>query len=321
MQAALGLRVGSPPHYQGGRGHGHWRSDPASGTSTAATWGSATPPSCPPTPRSALDCVLYVEPIGAAGRKRASSAAAGSAAPSGGLGSSMAAGGPGVVRRPSGVRPHRHHGPGKPVRSDRRMETRRSRRTGAWRASAPERSARTTTARPAASAWRAPARLTGVDATRRHDRRRRPRRRRSASRRESAQSAPPSTAVSQTGTGVAAQGAIGVASEASGTAVQATATGGVASTAVSAAAAAGDRGPGVVERRPRARCALRGRRRPLRDRPPDGPGRLVGAGERRDGELRRAEPAEHRPRGRDGTERRLPRRARRSPTRAAASRR
>ena len=45
--------------------------------------------------------------------------------------------------------------------------------------------------------------------------------------------------VSQTGTGVAAEGAIGVASQASGTAVQATATGGVASTAVSAAAAQG----------------------------------------------------------------------------------
>ncbi len=41
---------------------------------------------------------------------------------------------------------------------------------------------------------------------------------------------------SETGTGVAAQGEIGVASEANGTAVQATATGGVASTAVSAAA-------------------------------------------------------------------------------------
>jgi hypothetical protein len=40
--------------------------------------------------------------------------------------------------------------------------------------------------------------------------------------------------VSQTGTGVAAQGAIGVASEASGTAVQATATGDAGSTAVSA---------------------------------------------------------------------------------------
>jgi hypothetical protein len=45
--------------------------------------------------------------------------------------------------------------------------------------------------------------------------------------------------VSQTGTGVAAEGAVGVAAEASDTAVQATATGGVGSAAVSAAAQQG----------------------------------------------------------------------------------
>ena len=278
----------------------------SSATRTAATSGSATPRSCPPI-RGARSTACSTSSRSTSGRETASSAAVG-ARPRRADGRSRRLGDLVVVGRPGGVRPHRDHGPGQPVRRHRRGRRRGDGQRAPGGRPRLVRPAPTTTARPAASAWRAPVGLTGVDATGgttgvvgRGALGRRPGRVRPGHRRPRGLPDRHRRRSRGCDRGRLAGERHRRPGDGNRRGREHRGLGG---------RRAGDGGPGVVERGPRARCALRGRRRPLRDGPPHGPRGVVGAGERRDGKLRRAEPAEHRPRGRHGTKRHLSRRAR-----------